>query len=94
MAASPLVIRRLCTGHRGGQALFYAPCIGAGSVYYRAMAKINIKKLRGRLKLSQAEMADRLGVNQSTVNRIESGQRPPSRPVQRLLEQLYAAREL
>ena len=52
--------------------------------------KINVAALRKRLKLSQAALAERLGVNQATVCRIEAGHRPPSRPVQRLLEQLAA----
>ena len=41
-----------------------------------------------RLKLSQAALATRLGVDQSTVQRIEAGKRPPSGPVQMLLEQI------
>ncbi len=49
--------------------------------------KINVSALRKRLKISQAEMAEQLGVNQATVSRLEAG-RAPSGPVQRLLEQM------
>jgi len=49
--------------------------------------KINIKALRKRLNLSQIEMADRLGINQATVSRLEAG-RPPSKPVLKLLEMM------
>ena len=52
--------------------------------------KIDIAKLRERLNLSQAALAKRLGVDQSTVQRIETGKRPPSAPVQMLLEQIAA----
>lgn len=52
--------------------------------------KINLAKLRDRLNLSQAALADRLGVDQATVSRIETGAREPSKPVQRLLEQIAA----
>lgn len=52
--------------------------------------KINLSKLRKRLKLSQSALARRLGVDQSTVQRIEAGKRPPSGPVQMLLEQIAA----
>lgn len=52
--------------------------------------KINLAKLRDRLNLSQAALADRLGVDQATVSRIETGTREPSKPVQRLLEQIAA----
>jgi transcriptional regulator with XRE-family HTH domain len=49
--------------------------------------KINIKALRKRLRVTQQQLADRLGVDQATVSRLETG-RPPSGPVQKLLEQL------
>jgi DNA-binding transcriptional regulator YiaG len=52
--------------------------------------KLDIAKLRKRLNLSQAALARRLGVDQSTVQRIEAGKRPPSGPVQMLLEQIAA----
>ena len=34
---------------------------------------IDIRSIRKRLKLSQAEMADRLGVHQATLSRFETG---------------------
>lgn len=49
--------------------------------------KIDISRLRKRLKLSQAAMAVRLGIDQATVSRLERG-RTPSKPVLMLLEQL------
>ena len=49
--------------------------------------KVNISALRKRLKLSQTAFAERLGVNQATVSRLESG-RPPSKPVLKLLEMM------
>jgi len=50
--------------------------------------KLDVKKLRDSLELTQADFADLLGVNQSTVARIERGERPPSKPVLKLLEQI------
>lgn len=52
--------------------------------------KIDLGKLRKRLNLTQAALADRLGVHQSTIARIEDGGRKPSGPVRRLLEQIAA----
>lgn len=49
--------------------------------------KINIPALRKRLNLSQAGLAELLGVHQTTIMRIEGG-RPPSKPVLKLLEQI------
>ena len=51
--------------------------------------KINVSALRKRLNLSQSALADKLGVDQGTVSRLENG-RAPSGPVQRLLEQMAA----
>jgi DNA-binding transcriptional regulator YiaG len=50
--------------------------------------KLDVSRLRKRLNLSQAKLAIELGVNQSTVARLESGEMKPSRPVAKLLEQL------
>jgi len=44
---------------------------------------------RKRNGLSQAALAEKLGVNQATVSRIESGEEP-SKPVARLLEFVMA----
>lgn len=49
--------------------------------------KIDMKRIRKNLHLTQWEMARKLGVHQSTVARIELG-REPSKPVLMLLEQL------
>lgn len=50
--------------------------------------KIDVEKLRARLKLTQRDLADRLGIDQGTLSRIETGAREPSKPVQKLLEQI------
>lgn len=49
--------------------------------------KLNPKKLREDLEWTQAQMAEYLGCDQSTVSRIEKGG-PINGPVQRLLSQL------
>lgn len=50
---------------------------------------LDVKKLRDDREWSQAQMADYLGCDQSTVSRMEKGV-PPSGPIQRLLERLVA----
>ena len=65
---------------------------GLGIIRFMAKA-IDVKKLRTRLNLTQQEMGARLAVDQSTVHKLEAGKMTPSKPVQRLLEQLYATRE-
>ncbi|HXA85769.1 MAG TPA: helix-turn-helix transcriptional regulator [Candidatus Dormibacteraeota bacterium] len=50
--------------------------------------KFDVKRLRERLNLTQEGLAERLGVHQSTIARIEAGQMVPSKPVQILLEQI------
>lgn len=52
--------------------------------------KINVKKLRDRLGLTQSQMAEHLGVHQGTVHKLEDGEMEPSKPVMKLLEQLAA----
>lgn len=49
--------------------------------------KINVMRLRAKLDLTQAEMADALGVHQTTIHRLELGKQP-SKPVQKLLERM------
>lgn len=49
---------------------------------------IDVRKLRKSLRLSQAEMAKRLGLDQSTVSRLEQGRRKVEGPVAILLEQI------
>lgn len=51
--------------------------------------KINIKRLRKALGLSQAAFADRLGVTQPTICRLERGVMTPSKPVLKLLEAMH-----
>lgn len=53
-----------------------------------SMTAAAIKRLRERLGLTQAQMADRIGVNQSTVHRWEEGILPPNKPCEKLLQQL------
>jgi DNA-binding transcriptional regulator YiaG len=62
----------------------YALCIDAD-----AMQKDQIKSFRESRGLSQKELADRLGVNQATVSRIENGAVVP-KPVAILLERLMS----
>ena len=62
----------------------YALCIDAD-----AMQKDQIKSFRESRGLSQKELADRLGVNQATVSRIENGATIP-KPVAILLDHLMS----
>lgn len=55
------------------------------------MTPAALRKLRKRLKFSQAEMAEELGVNQTTIHRWERGERPITGPARRLLEQMAGA---
>lgn len=50
----------------------------------------DLKTLRKRLGLSQAEIAERLGVDQATISRIEAGKARPSGPVQILIDMMAA----
>jgi transcriptional regulator with XRE-family HTH domain len=49
---------------------------------------IDIKAIRGRLGLSQQELAERIGVNQASISRMESGRQPVKRPILILLSKL------
>lgn len=60
--------------------------------YYRVrdtvetiMKAEEIKALRTRLKLTQAQLAERLKVNEITIARCERGERRPSKVVRRRL---------
>lgn len=57
-----------------------------------AMQPEDIRPLRERLGWSQQELAEYLGVDQSSISRMERGQ-PPSGPVIRLLAALSNASE-
>jgi len=48
----------------------------------------SIGRFRAEKGLSQAELADRLGVSQNMLSDYERGQRLPSRPVMLLLDKL------
>jgi transcriptional regulator with XRE-family HTH domain len=50
--------------------------------------QIDLHSFRTRLGWTQAQMADELGLDRSTVSRIETGQQRPSGPVIRLLGRL------
>lgn len=55
--------------------------------------RIDVKALRAARNWTQDQMAEFLGLDRSTVSRLENGQ-TPSGPARRLLEQLAAeARE-
>ncbi len=56
------------------------------------MKEIDVKKLREKLGLNQAEFAVKLGVAEYTVRRWESGKTKPSRMAQRLLEEIGKAK--
>lgn len=52
------------------------------------MTATALKRLRSKLRLSQAELAAEIGVHQTTVQRWETGERPVPGPAKRLLSQL------
>ena len=52
--------------------------------------QIDVKALRKRLDWSQAELAEHLGLDRSSVSRLENGQ-APSGPTLRLLKQLNSS---
>jgi len=51
------------------------------------MKKIDVQKLRRRLDMTQAQLAERLGVKQASVSRWENGG-TMIEPVRKLLEQM------
>lgn len=52
--------------------------------------EINVKKLREDLKLTQAQLAEQIGVDQSTISLWETGETTPRGPASRLLGMLAA----
>ncbi len=52
-----------------------------------------IKKLRKSLGLTQEEMAKRLGVSFTSVNRWENGQTQPTQLAKRQIESLYLSHQ-
>ena len=53
------------------------------------MSPNQIRAIRAWFDLTQEELAERLGVAQNSVARWENGSRNPSRPVVKLLEQMW-----
>lgn len=49
-----------------------------------------IKRIREKMGLPQWRFAERIGVRQATVSRLESGVMRPSGPLEKLLAQLEA----
>lgn len=54
---------------------------------------LDVKALRARLKLTQAQLGDAVGVDQSTVSNWENGS-PPRGPARKLLVKLAARKRL
>jgi len=52
---------------------------------------IDIKALREQLGLTQAGLADRIGVDQGTVSNWEKGKTKPSGPARRIMASLAEA---
>lgn len=52
---------------------------------------LDVKALRARLKLTQAQLGEAVGVDQSTVSNWENGS-PPRGPARKLLVKLAARR--
>jgi DNA-binding transcriptional regulator YiaG len=50
----------------------------------------DVKEIREKLGLNQAELAELVGVNQTSVSHWEQKKRRPSRAAQILLEQLFS----
>ena len=53
------------------------------------MSPQQIRTIRAWFNLTQQELADKVGVSANTVARWEGGDRNPSRPVVKLLQQLW-----
>lgn len=51
--------------------------------------KTKCELIRRRLGYTQTQMADRIGVNQGTVSKLEAGAKP-SRPIAKLLDYISA----
>jgi DNA-binding transcriptional regulator YiaG len=55
------------------------------------MTPAEVKTCRNELGLTQAQLADRLGITRNTVARWEMGMHPVSAPIELLLKTLAAA---
>ncbi len=54
----------------------------------KTMTAVEIQQIRNNLKLTQEEMAYKIGVAHSTIHRWESGKTRPSRMAIRILNEL------
>jgi DNA-binding transcriptional regulator YiaG len=57
------------------------------------MTEHDVKRLRAKLRLTQDELANLVGVARNTVARWEMGLHPVSTPIERLLNALVAAQK-
>lgn len=53
--------------------------------------ELDVKSFRERLKVTQAQLAAQLGVDQGTVSNWETGKTSPNGPARRLMEQMQVA---
>lgn len=53
--------------------------------------EINIKELRSSLGVTQSELADALGLDQSTISNWENGHQKPRGPARKMLATLTKA---
>ena len=61
-----------------------------GARRMKPMTATDIESFRRSLGLSQAELADRLGVSQASVSQWESGKKRPRKTVLKLLDAIRA----
>jgi DNA-binding transcriptional regulator YiaG len=54
---------------------------------------IDVKSIRDTLKLTQAQLAERVGVAQGDISNWETGKHAPSRAARATLERLLAEKE-
>jgi transcriptional regulator with XRE-family HTH domain len=50
--------------------------------------QVDIKRFRERYDMTQAELADKLAIDRSTLAHVERGRRSLSRPSRRLFDQM------
>ena len=58
------------------------------------ISQLELRARRLRLKRSQREFADRLGITQEHYNRLEKGKFPISRKIERRYEELFGTQRL
>jgi putative transcriptional regulator len=54
---------------------------------------IDVKSVRQKLNLTQAALAEKLGVDQGTVSNWENGKNSPNGPAHRLMVQMLDAKK-